>query len=252
MKKSQIINKISLFPLLIILLSCRTAIAEEYIIGVEKLNFLPYYSGLNGEFYGYARELLDAFGKDYGHRFKYNPLPVERLFQAFINGRVDLKFPDSPNWQQSLKQGNKITYSHSVAPFVDGIMMTPQRFKDKNRTFEKLGTIRGFTPWPYHQKIQQGKVVVSENNSIPGLLMQTVLNRVEGSYINVAVARYHLKNVLKKPHGLVFNPELAHDQGDYFLSTIKHPKLIRQFNSWLLTHSLQVEDLQKKWNIVNP
>jgi len=234
------------------LAAVNTSWAEEYIIGVEKLNFLPYYSGVDDEYFGYARDILDAFANQYGHQFKYNPLPVERLFLAFINKQVDFKFPDSPNWQQSIKQQHSVVYSKTVAPFVDGIMMNPKRMIHSSLSFKKLGTIRGFTPWPFMAQIKRGDLRVSENNSISGLLMQTVLQRVEGSYINVAVAEYHLNNILKKPNTLVFNPDLAHDKGDYFLSTIKHPQIIEQFNSWLQQNSAYVLDMQKKWNIIGP
>lgn len=226
--------------------------AEEYVVGVEKLNFLPYYSGINGSYYGYARDVLDAFGRAYGHQFKYRPLPVERLFLAFINQQVDLKFPDSPNWQSDLKQGHAIIYSDSLAPFTDGIMVTPHNQEVALEAFKKLGTIRGFTPWPFTQRIDTGEINVYENNSIPGLLMQTALGRVDGSYINVSVAQYHLKYVLKKPEALVFNPNLAHDRGYYFLSTIKYPELVEQLDHWLKENAELVLRLQQEWNISQP
>mgnify|MGYP006207779997 CR=1 FL=1 len=102
------------------------ALAQEDIhVGVELQPYPPYSNVENGEYRGYARELLDAFAAEYGYRFIYSPLPVRRLLGDFLSGRVDLKFPDHPQWNADQKAGQRIHYSAPAAPYIDGILVKP-------------------------------------------------------------------------------------------------------------------------------
>ena len=73
-------------------------IADEILMGVEDIEYFPFYAKREGKYVGFAREVFDKFGKQYGHTITYKALPVKRLYGEFINGRVDLKFPDNPYW----------------------------------------------------------------------------------------------------------------------------------------------------------
>lgn len=66
---------------------------EEIRVGVELQPYAPYSEVVEGEYRGYARDLLDAFAAEHGYRFVYTPLPVRRLLNDYLTGRVDLKFP---------------------------------------------------------------------------------------------------------------------------------------------------------------
>lgn len=223
--------------------------ATELVIGVEDISYLPYNSVDHGEYNGYARELFDFFAKDSGHHITYRPLPVERLFLSLLNGAIDFKFPDNPGWRRELKQNKQVYYSGVVANFVDGVIVTPGRLSNPLNSFRKIGTIRGFTPWALLDAINKGEIAISENNSLSGLLRQTLAGWIDGVYINVMVAGYQLKNVLGRPNSLVFNPNLPHVKDEYLLSTTKHPEIIQEFNQWMTKNSVLVDDLQKKSGI---
>ena len=59
------------------------------MVGVEDLPFAPHYS-LDGEgqYRGFAREVLDAFAVDSGVSLSYKALPVDQLLPALQRGEI--------------------------------------------------------------------------------------------------------------------------------------------------------------------
>ena len=103
MKKSTIL------AMLTACLLSSPAFSGNYKIGVENTDYMPLYRGDTATYSGYARELLDAFGKKYGHTFSYYPYPMVTLFDEFaIKKSLDFKFPDNPYWVADAKKGIKI------------------------------------------------------------------------------------------------------------------------------------------------
>ena len=219
------------------------------VMGVEDLPYLPYYALKNGTYIGYSRELFDAFARDLGYRIEYRPLPVERLFFSLLHGQIDLKYPDSPEWRQELKGDRPISYSQTIAPYTDGIMVRPDRLGASLKRLHTLGTIRGFTPRALVDSIRQGYIVLTENNSIPGLLRQVLAGRIDGAYLNVAVARFQLQALLGQERALMFDPELPHTTSGYVVSTTRCPEVIPKLDAWLKRQATLVNELRKKWGI---
>lgn len=238
--------------LTVILLWCltwgATAQADDLVVGVEDLPYLPFYSVDRGQYQGYARELLDAFATAHSHRINYRPLPVERLYRELFDGVIDFKFPDNPDWRHELKQSRTLHYSRAIAPFLDGVMVLPEKRKTQSQPL-KIGTIRGFTPWPLLELIEQGEIVVSENNSIPGLLRQCLAGRLDGVFINADVARFHLTNVLRRNDALTLDESLPHARSAYSVSTINRPDIIEELDGWLAENQVLVTALRTKWGI---
>jgi len=105
-----------------------TALAQSYVVGVEDLPFAPHYSlDAQGDYRGFAREVLDAFAADSGISLSYKALPVEQLLPALQRGEIDFKYPDSPHWAQAQKAGMTLHYSQAVVDYVDGVLVAPQR-----------------------------------------------------------------------------------------------------------------------------
>jgi ABC-type amino acid transport substrate-binding protein len=237
-----------LLPALLLLFSSR-AHSADLVMGVEELPYMPYYSVDGGEYKGFARELFDAFAQEQGHHIRYRPLPVERLYRELLDGGIDLKFPDNPEWRHDLKSDKNLHYSQPVAAFLDGVMMRAEPASAVNNKRLTIGTIRGFTPWPLLPLIEQKRIRLAENNSISGLLRQVIAKRLDGVYINVAVARFHLKNVLRQDLALAFDARLPYDQSAYFVSSIHKAEIIQELNAWLEQNSQRVADMQRKWGI---
>ncbi|MEM7404325.1 MAG: transporter substrate-binding domain-containing protein [Pseudomonadota bacterium] len=236
--------------LLVVLLPHSVLGSNRFVVGVEAIPYLPHYTLKKGEYSGYAREILDRFAADQGIEFVYRPLPVKRLFQELVTGAVDFKYPDNPNWNRQAKADVAVSYSHSVAPYVDGVMVKPDRVGRDASEIGRLGTVRGFTPWAWMDRIGSGSVTLWENPDFVGLLRQGLAGRVGGVYANTAVANYELSNGLRADGGLVFDPALPHDRGDYQLSTTTRTDLMRAFNRWLETNADFVKTKQLAWGII--
>lgn len=214
--------------------------ADTIVVGVEMQSYLPAYAVENGRYVGYARDVLDAFAKDAGYRLEYRPLPVPRLYAAFFAGQVDLKFPDNPTWQAERRAGHDIVYSEPLAAFVDGISVVPTRRGAGPATLRTLGTVSGFTPWAAIDLVRAGKVALTENTSLDGLLQQVQTGRIDGVYASIAVVNHQLDHVLRQPGALVFDPSLPHSRGQYHVASIKRPDVVRDLTAWLRNNAKRV------------
>jgi polar amino acid transport system substrate-binding protein len=224
------------------------AFGEDFVIGVEDMKYYPIYDNEAGEYKGYARDLLDQFAKDSGHTFKYSVLPINRLFKALTAGQVDFKFPDNEHWQTDAKKGFNVVYTNGLFTNIDGLHVLPAKAGKGFESIKVIGTILGFTPWPYFDKIQAGQVKVTQNTSADGLINQGMIERVDGVYLSVYVIDYALKQA-KKDGALVFDKTLPYSKDDYKLSTTKYAKVAEDFNTWLAKNQELIVSLKTKYGI---
>ncbi|MCL9782801.1 transporter substrate-binding domain-containing protein [Vibrio sp. S4M6] len=233
---------------LTLILNIEFVFAKQMIVGVENINYAPIYSIQNGQYTGYARELLDRFAKDYNHKFTYRPLPVVRLFHDLVNQKVDLKFPDNPYWGADIKGDRNILYSTSALKYTDGVLV-PEKNLGKS-TLKKLGIVRGFTPYALLDQINKGRITIKEFNSIDGLLKNMAhRNDLDGAYFNIDVAVYAMKSLGIADNTLVYDPSIPHINSDYLLSSLNHPDVIEQFNEFLTKNQAWVEELKMKYGL---
>lgn len=225
------------------------SLAETYVVGVENIEYLPQYTFRDGEYGGFARELLDAFAREKGHTFEYRALPVARLFSDLVNLQIDLKYPDNEKWSTEMKSRVSVVYSAPVVAYVDGVNVTPERVGKGVAELKVLGAVRGFTPWDWLGPIKAGAVKLQENNSFQALLVTAIRRRVDGAYGNVAVVARALDRELNLPGALVFDPGLAHTKSHYHLSTVKHPKLIAEFDAWMAANGGEVAAMKAKYEV---
>lgn len=237
------------FGLLAMLCATIGVNAQTLTVGVENTTYLPQYGVENGQYTGFARALLDEFAAAEGVTLVYKPLPVKRLFTEFLDGGVDLKYPDNPMWAAEEKAGKAITYSDPVVAYIDGVSVLPSRFGKGVEGIKTLGTVRGFTAWEWLDSVKAGKVVVAENDSFDGLVRQALVGRVDGAYANIAVVQRQLNTTLVQPGGLVFDPGLPHTRSYYHLSSLKHGAVIGRFNSWMSTHKGAIAALKARFQV---
>lgn len=242
------IRMISVFFALV-LLSANSS-AMDLVVGVENIEYYPIYTVEKGEYRGYARELLDEFAKKYGHTITYKPLPIKRLFNDFVNGKFDLKFPDNSYWAGDLKKGKNVTYSDPALEYIDGSLVLPANSGKGKEQVKRLGIVRGFTPWEYLGDIKSGKVKTQESTKISQLMQSAEAGRVDAVYFNVQVARYFLNHSKEFSENLVeFDDSLPHTRSHYHLSSIKHPEVIAQFNEFMKHEAALVDSLRKKYEV---
>jgi len=222
-----------------------------FTIGVEAQKYYPQFDNENGfEYFGFARDLLDMFAKEKGYQFDYKIRPVKRLFHEFVEKKAyDFKYPDNPVWQSDMKKGTNVVYSDSVVKYIDGVVVLTENKSMSLSSFKTLGTVRGFTPYPYLDLISQKKIKLSENNNFISLLKQVMVKRIHGAYSNISVARYNLSENLKKSDAIVFNPNLPHIKDSYYFSTLSHANIISEFNAFLKDKKAQIDQLKRKYNV---
>lgn len=225
------------------------AAAQTYVVGVENIEYFPQYTYRDGEYGGFGRAVLDAFAKARGYRFEYRALPVSRLFATFVAGDVDLKYPDNAYWSADMKKGYAVVYSDPVVAYIDGVSVLPGQAGKGPDAIRTLGIVRGFTAWDWQDRIAAGKVEVQENNSFTALLEQTLVGRVDGAYGNVAVVNHLLSSVVKRPGMLAFDPGLPHTRSHYHLSSIRHPQLVAEFNSWMKGNEATLAALKAEYGV---
>lgn len=222
---------------------------QALVVGVEELDYFPNYAIRDGHYAGAARDILDAFAQSAGLRLTYRPLPVKRLYADLFTGTVDLKFPDSPGWNSVGKRGHAIRYSRPVLPYIDGVMVRPDRLGKGLEGFAVLGTVSGFTPFAWLDELTRGKTRLVENAQITGLLKQVSTGRIDGAYVNIAVARYQLRALMEPDDRLVFDPGLPHAAGDYLVSTIRHGAVLDRLDAWLATHRDGVAAIRARYGL---
>ncbi len=226
------------------------AVVSTYVVGVEDTRYFPQYDHDGDQFIGFARELLDEFAHQQGIHFDYRILPINRLYQAFlVDKTVDFKYPDDPQWRPELRAGLPIIYSKTCAEYIDGVMVLPERKATVRSRLKVLGIVRGFTPLHFEDTIARGELRLDENGSMTGLLTVALRGRVDGAYMNVDVARYQLRHVLRRPDGLVFDQALPHHRGGYTLATLRYPERIEAFNQFLQSNAHWIAAVKQRYQL---
>lgn len=222
---------------------------RRYTIGVEDYeNFLPYSEFKNGLYRGLGRDLLDAFAKEQGFEFDYVVLPLKRRDQMFVAGELDFAFPDNPNWVTTLKGDLRIAYA-PMMEFTDGVIVKPVDLGKGVARIRTLGIPNGFTPYPYQQLINSGKMRVEESVRYDALYEKLQRGRVDAAYVNTRIAEYYFANVAKEPNQAspTFDPDLPHASGHWYLSSRKHADLIEALRGFMKRNEALVADLKQRW-----
>ncbi|MEX6500658.1 substrate-binding periplasmic protein [Pseudomonas zhanjiangensis] len=223
--------------------------AQTYRVGVELQGYPPFYSIQGEQYQGYARDLLDAFATSQGHRFVYVALPLKRLLNDFLAGKLDFKYPDRPQWSTEQKRGHLLYYSAATVAYTDAVLVPPARLGQGKARIRVLGTLRGFTPGPYLEDIQSRRMGLIETNSIDSLLKMALAGRVDAAFVNPLVARHALVAAGLPADSLVPDPSLAAVEDYYYLSSQKHPQVIAAFDAFLRSHPEQLQRLRHRYAI---
>jgi hypothetical protein len=220
-----------------------------YTIGVGDYDYFPHHGIKNGEYAGYARDVLDMFAFQCNLKITYIPLPWKRLVVNFLREKkLDFVFPDNPVWDTEAKKNVTVHYSDAVVEYTDGVAVLNEN-KGKGLGFIKnLGTIRGFTAWDYHEQIDSGQIKLYENKDFMPLMRMIVLNRIQGAYIEKSVMGYYARQ-MGLENTLNFDESLPHTTDHYYLSTLKHPEIIKKFNAFQLKNATEIRLLKKKHHI---
>jgi hypothetical protein len=224
------------------------AAERDLVIGVEELDYFPVYAWRDRHFAGAASEIFETFAQAKGYHLTYRPLPIKRLYLELLNKGIDIKFPDNPEWAPLTKKDASIAYSQGIIAFIDGVMVPPDRVGAGIETFHTLGTIAGFTPFGWLDRIQAGTVQLKENPRLDQLLRQTLLGRNDGAYVSVAVATHVLSS---EGASLVYDPGLPHTQDVYRASSVARPEVVAELNAWLAANAATIKAIKDRYGAEN-
>jgi len=223
-------------------------------LGVEITNYSPYfYLDQEQHYQGAAREIFDLFTSQVNQPVKYIPMPVPRLFNEFVKGSVDLKFPDNPLWSASLKADVKVFYSHSVLTareslmvMIDGDGKNTQQILDIE--IQHVGTILGFSVPGITNELANKEFDKIETKKVEQLIHMLATGRIQAMYFNESVAE-EISKTLYPNKRLIPHPKYPAFNYGYKLSSIKHPELITQFDKFLVSHAEQVTEIRNRYGL---
>ncbi|WP_346727584.1 substrate-binding periplasmic protein [Zestomonas insulae] len=224
--------------------------AETYVVGVEQADFEPYFSvDAQGRYSGFARELLDRFARDAGIELRYQPVEPSHLLGELLDGRIDLKYPDSPYWAKELKAGKPVVYSTSTADFIDGVLVAPLQRGKGIQHLKRLAVVGGWTPEQYREAIDSQHLTRVDSRDLRDMIRTTLKKQADGGYYNVEVAIHALNYSNSSSNALVFDSSLPYSRGTYHLSTLKHPQLIERFDRFLKEHPEELAALKSRYRV---
>lgn len=224
--------------------------APVYTVGVEDVDLSPILSVRNRErgCLGYACEVLNLFARNKKIQFRYVPFPVSRTHLEFWNGKVDFVLPDHPSWskQEKEKRNLKITYSNPLLTFQDAVLIAPERLGQGIDKIKTIGTIRGFTIWKLQPLVESKKLKILGAPKPESSIQMALAGRVDAVTMPLQIANYHLKQ-MNRVGALVPDPSLLPIQNSfYYLSTIRYPELIEEFNAFLKREESQLLQLKQQ------
>lgn len=226
----------------------KVAQADSFVVGVEDLNYYPYFD-FPADNSSFTRALLDQFAKDNGHQITYRILPIKQFPKWLYEENIDFKFPDNERWQE-INNIHHLTifYSDEVVEMTAGTLVLAKNNNKDAASIKTIGTVAGFHPTLWLDKIAQGQVILFEDAS-PTILVQYLINGlIDGLVINLAVANNELEK-LHKNEKIVFSNQIEQEIYSYKLSTVKYPEILKQFNQWQVKRQKYIEELKAEFGI---
>jgi ABC-type amino acid transport substrate-binding protein len=222
---------------------------QALTLGVEDTNYAPYfYLDNQKRFQGAAREIFDLFSETSDLNISFSPMPVPRLFNEFVKGNVELKFPDNPLWSASLTANVKVHYSAPVLNITESLMVLEQEPAVAKKEIKLVGTILGFSIPGIAEFVANHEFETVKTREIEQLMHMLVSNRVQGVYFNENVARNLVKKIYPNK-SLIRHSQYPPFKYAYHLSSIKHPKLIEQFNAFLISHHEELDAIRSRYGL---
>ena len=196
----------------------------------------------------FFQDFIKAFGEKYNYEIVIKERPVKRLIAEFVNLKFDIKYPDHPKWSEEARKGVNVVYSDPVISYREGVLVLPENLGKGMNNLKRLSVMRGFSPWPYRYQVKSGSLALTESPNYETAIRMTHLGRADGSYLSRAAADY-TQNQLKLKKMLVFDQSLPNISDVYYVSTIKHPEVLKQINRFMKDEKVLVDKLKMKYGV---
>lgn len=226
--------------------------AKEFIIGVEDIDYYPLYdfSINNRERESFTKELLSTFFRTHGYQFKFVALPIKRFDKWYEDDGIDFKYPDSPRWRNRITKKLDLTFSQPVLQLTAGSYVLKKNQNRSRNSVKRLGIMFGFFPTLWYDKLQNGTLEKFEAHSSFSLVKHLLHGNVDVIDADNNVINYNLKKLQKNEDEIVLNQHIKHVRYAHHFSTIKHVKIMQEFDDFMVNQSELVANIKKKYNIV--
>lgn len=226
--------------------------AKEYIIGVEDVSYYPLYDFAveAPDHKSFTKELLSTFFHHQGYRFKFVALPLKRFDRWYVEEAIDFKFPDNMRWRIGESEKLKLTYSQPVLSLTAGTYVLQKNSAMQRKEIKTLGTILGFFPTLWYDRLQNKTTELVEVSSPYSLIKHLLHGNVQAINIDKNVIDYNLKLLQQDCDAVVLNKHINYERYAYHFSTILHPKVIEEFDRYLQSNSKFIAALKSKYGII--
>jgi len=235
---------------LIALFFLPTLQGQEFIIGVEDISYYPLFEFKSNRD-SHSRELLNTFAASKGYKFTYLPLPIKRFEQWLVEEKIDFKYPDNSRWYFDDSITKQLTFSQSSVWLIAGTSVLKPSLKKNKAELKSIGTLLGFYPTNWIEEINSGQVRLYEDASTRFLVQQLLTGYIDAIDIEPSVINYYLNELGKPTDTIVIDKRYKYDIYGFHFSTIKHPKIIKEFNEFLNNNKALLEQLNRKYQITD-
>lgn len=235
--------------LALLLLAFGICQAEPLRVGLESQDYLPYYRALpGGPAEGYAIAVLHRFAISQGLALELEALPINRLHRNLqTTDRLMLVFPDNPAWSRQLKGDARMHYSRPVVRIIDGSLVLREHLGRGPDAVRRLGTVRGFTPEAWEERLHNRQVQLVEASDIGSLVRMLLRLRIDAIYANPEVLHHYLvANTQLGGDRLQLDPELPLAQTAFHASSLTHPELLEALDRFLVENSEELAQLRRQ------
>lgn len=224
--------------------------AQEFIIGVEDIDYYPLFE-FKSKRNTHSKELLNSFAAAKGYKFTYLPLPIKRFNKWLLEEKVDFKYPDNSRWYSDSSVTKYLTFSQSAVWLIAGTSVLKSSLNKSTSDLKSVGTLLGFYPTTWIDEIKSGQVELYEDVSTKILVQKLLSKHVDSIDIEPSVISYYLKELGKPTDAVVIDKRFRHDIYGFHLSTIKHPKIIKEFDEFLRNNKALLKKLNNKYDITD-
>ncbi len=233
--------------LLVVMLFPGLIRADNYVIGIEQIDYYPHFDFSKRQQRGYFVDLIQLYSQKSGHKFTFIPLPVKRLYHS-ADSEIDFIYPDNPLWQQYIEPGVTKSFSAPVVFTLGSTLVKPEQQHISLEQFRSLAVIHGFVPTKWLALKNQYKYRMVDVPDVASALGLVLKGRLDGANIEFNVAQHYLRSIAAQDQ-LVIAEQLPFTQLPFLLSTVKYPQVLTQFDQFLLDNAEQVAALKRKYQL---
>ena len=141
----------------------------------------------------------------------------------------------------------ELSYSPPLLHFADGLYVLRENAGITREQMADYGTIHGFTPWKFQDRIDQGDVELITASSPENLVLMALAGRVEVINLAAPVAEYHFRNLDATGRFETAAHLLPVSLSSYHLSSARHPDIINALADFLEQNPEIPQQLQEKY-----